>query len=132
MALDGALVDVQKLFAGLFVGFRRREWLGMATVPAPQTGVAMLENQHGSGRELVYTLENCVGRRSKTISKEQIQSCGISLGAVLRCSQDGSNLRTEPHTAVFNFVIDGLDAERISRDYQPPLALVPNRQAEHS
>src|SRR5271170_4461212 len=128
MALNGAFVNIWQLLAGLIFGFCGKEWLGVISVPAPQTGLTPLENQHGSSRELSYTLENRVRRRSETIPEEKIESHRIGFRTVRGHSQDGSNLRTEPHGAVVDSVIDGLDTEWIPRDHKSPLALVPDRQ----
>src|SRR5690606_15038542 len=55
----------------------------------------------------------------------------IDARALGRGGQHGAQLRAEEDRARVDLVVDELDARGVARESEPPLALIPERDAEH-
>ena len=132
MPLQGALVDVEKLFLCLPIRLGRREGMRPEPIPALDPERPVLEDRHRAGRELAHALVQRQRGRRVSIPEEQVEGGRIDWRPAGQSRENRAKLGPEDHRPAFDPVVDELDAHGIAGEDEPLAPLIPDRQAEHA
>src|SRR5947208_3059302 len=132
MPLDCAFVEIKKFYDGFFVLLRRSERSRNEIVPAFFPAFALFHDEKCARRQLSYTLEDGIGRRSVAKSQEKIERRGVHLRSSIVGCEHRADLRAKCQLPISKPIIDQLDTHGVTRHDQALLTHIPNGQAEHA